>query len=66
MKNLPVSEQEGQALQQSLTRLAEAWRQKLAEPRLRQLIESHQVEVSPLVQQLLRAFPSASRKPPAG
>ena len=56
-------EQEAQELHSQMQALADQWRKKLAEPAMQQQIRARTVVVSPLVQQLLTAFPPKGFRP---
>lgn len=62
----PVTEQEAQELEAHLRRLAEQWRARLSDPATRREIEAGKLKVSPLVQQLLAAFPPAATRSTGG
>ncbi len=55
-------QQQAQAMQKHLEQLAQQWHQKLQDPGIRQMVESGQMQVSPLVKDLLDAFPQAKKK----
>ena len=52
-----VTNAEGKALEASLRRQAKEWRRRLDDPVTKKLIKSGHLTVSPLVTELLKAFP---------
>jgi hypothetical protein len=56
------SEEEARELENHLRKLADQWREKLADPQVQAQIKAGTMVVSPLVEQLLSAFPPAQRK----
>ena len=57
-----VTNQEIQQLEVSMKTLAEDWRRRLADPQVKEQIKRGTLEVSPMVKQLLKAFPATSEK----
>lgn len=60
-----ASRQEADQLESHLRRLAGRWRQKLKDPAVRKLVKGGQLQVSPLVRELLKAFPREGGPTPA-
>jgi len=54
----PVTEEEGQEMQDQLEQLAEEWRERLKDPTIRQQVQEGTLVVSPLVRSLLKTFPA--------
>jgi hypothetical protein len=62
MDEQPVTDQEAEAFQAKLRKQADKWRSRLADPVIQQEIKAGRMEVSPLVKQLLNAFPPVAKK----
>ena len=57
-----ATEQEAQELEQQMRALASQWRKRLADPQVAAQVKAGTLAVSPLVHQLLAAFPQAQEK----
>ena len=56
-----VTDQEAEQMEQALKEIAATWRKRLADPLIQTEIRAGRMTVSPLVQQLLLAFPPESK-----
>ena len=52
-----MDEKEGEELESSLRKLAEEWRNRLEQPELKEALRTGRAVLSPLVKELLDAFP---------
>lgn len=57
-----AADQEADDLHNRLQKLADEWRKRLSNPVLKNMVESGQMQISPLIKKLLAAFPPASTK----
>lgn len=57
-----ATEQEAQQFMEEMQKTADQWRAKLADPVMQQQIKAGKLTVSPLVQELLNAFPPSAKK----
>lgn len=57
-----ANDQEAQELESKLQKLAERWRKRLEDPVLQAQIKAGKMQLNPLVDQLLDAFPPASKR----
>lgn len=55
----PVTEAEGQAVLDKMEQLAGEWRRRLQDPATRRMLKAGTLQLSPLVKDLLAAFPLA-------
>ncbi len=62
----PEEQRELQELEQSLQEQADQWRERLKDPLIKQQIKTGKMQISPLVSDLLLAFPSKQKKPSNG
>lgn len=54
-----VTQQEGSGLTERLRRLADQWRERMAEPAMQQQIQAGTIQIDPLVTDLLKLFPQS-------
>lgn len=56
------SEEEANQMLAKLRQMAQEWRTRLDDPVIQSMVKSGQMQISPLVEKLLRAFPPKSKK----
>ena len=57
-QNEEMDSKAGNEMLEQMQKLAKMWRKKLQEPAVKLMVKNGNMKISPLVQQLLNAFPS--------